>query len=193
MQAELPSMRWRRIQVPGSITLMQLADALLVTMGWLGYHLYEYRIGGEAYGDPDPDFDDGREVRNQRPIRLERVVRDIGEQFQFLYDFGDGWVHDVTLEAIARPEPRTRYPRVIAGERACPPEDVGGPHGYADFRAAIEDPSNDAHAQLLDWVGGEFDPDWYDIGTVNEFFEFGPWWWVFASASSVAIFSMSPR
>jgi len=69
---------------------------------------------------------------------------------------------------------RTRYPHVIAGERACPPEDVGGPYGYADFCAAIEDPSNDAHDELLDWVGGEFDPDWFDLDEVNEYFEFGP-------------------
>ena len=162
---------WRRIQVPGSITLMQLADALLVAMGWLGYHLYEYRIGGEAYGDPDPDFDYGLEIKNLRRVRLERVVRDVGQEFQFLYDFGDGWVHDVSVEGIARLDPRIKYPRVTAGERACPPEDVGGPLGYADFRAAIEDPSNDAHVQQLDWVGGEFDPEYFDIDAVNEYFE----------------------
>lgn len=164
---------WRRIQVPGSITLMQLADALLVTMGWLGYHLYEYRIGGDAYGDPDPDFDYAREIKDLRRIRLERVVRHIGERFEFLYDFGDGWVHDVEVEAIAQPEPRVRYPRLIAGERACPPEDVGGPHGYADFLAAIEDPRHEAHDELLDWVGGDFDPEWFDLDAVNEYFEFG--------------------
>jgi hypothetical protein len=165
---------WRRIQVPANITLIKLADTLLATMGWLGYHLYEYRIQGEAYGDPDPDFDYGREIKDLRRVRLERVVRNVGDQFEFLYDFGDGWVHDVTVEAIERPEPRVRYPCVIAGERACPPEDVGGPPGYIDFCAAIAGPSNNAHDQLLDWVGGEFDPDWFDIDAVNEYFEFGP-------------------
>jgi hypothetical protein len=142
-------------------------------MGWLGYHLYEYRIGGDAYGDPDPDFDYAREIKDLRRIRFERVVRHIGERFEFLYDFGDGWVHDVEVEAIAQPEPRVRYPRLIAGERACPPEDVGGPHGYADFLAAIEDPRHEAHDELLDWVGGDFDPEWFDLDAVNEYFEFG--------------------
>jgi hypothetical protein len=165
---------WRRIQVPSSITLIQLADAFLVTMGWLGYHLYEYRIRGQAYGDPDPDFDYGREIKDLRRIRLESVAPVVGGQFEFLYDFGDGWVHDVTVESIAPPAPRVRYPRVIEGERACPPEDVGGPHGYNDFLAAIGDPSNEAHVEMLDWVGGEFDPDWFDIDAVNEYFEFGP-------------------
>ena len=164
---------WRQIQVPATITLIQLADALLVAMGWLGYHMYEYRIRGQAYGDPDPDFDYGMEIRNLRRIRLDRVLPEIGEKFEFLYDFGDGWVHDVSVEAIGPREPRTRYPRVIAGGRACPPEDVGGPFGYADFLAAIGDPTSDAHEELLEWVGGEFDPEWVDVDGINDFFEFG--------------------
>lgn len=163
---------WRRIDVPGGITLIQLAEAFLVTMGWLGYHMYEYRIRGQAYGDPDPDFDYGMQITNLRRVRLNGVLPSVGEHFEFLYDFGDGWVHDVTVEAIEQPRPRVRYPRVLGGERACPPEDVGGPSGYADFLAAIGDPSDESHEELLDWVGGEFDPESFDIDGVNEYFEF---------------------
>jgi hypothetical protein len=163
---------WRLIEVPSRITLLQLADVFLVTMGWLGYHMSEYRIRGQAFGDPEPDFTYEREIKDLRRVRLDSVVPGIGDTFEFLYDFGDGWAHDVVLEAVTRPEPRVRYPRVIAGERACPPEDVGGPGGYADFLAAIADPSNESHKEMLDWVGGEFDPEWFDIDGINDFFEF---------------------
>jgi hypothetical protein len=164
---------WRLIEAPSRITLIQLADAFLVTMGWLGYHLYEYRIRGQAYGDPDPDFAYEREIKDLRRVHLDSVAPGVGDTFEFLYDFGDGWVHDIAVEAVAPPEPRVGYPRVIAGERACPPEDVGGPSGYADFLAAISDPSNGSHEEMLDWVGGEFDPEWFDIDGINDFFEFG--------------------
>ena len=163
---------WRVLEVPSRITLIHLADAFLVTMGWLGYHLYEYRIQGQAYGDPDPDFVYERDIKDLRRIRLDSVVPSAGDTFEFLYDFGDGWAHDVVVEAVAPPEPRVHYPRVIAGERACPPEDVGGPYGYADFLAAIGDPSSGSHEEMLDWVGGEFDPEWFDIDGINDFFEF---------------------
>jgi hypothetical protein len=162
---------WRRIEVPASITLIQLADALLVTMGWLGYHLYEYKFGADAYGDPDPDYD-RINLKDMRRVRLERVLPAVGGSFEFRYDFGDGWRHDVTVEAVEPPQRRTSYPRVLDGERACPPEDVGGPPGYENFLLVIADQAHESHSGALDWVGGEFDPDWFDIEDVNDYFEF---------------------
>lgn len=162
---------WRRIEVPATITLIQLSEVLLVTMGWIGYHLYEYRFDGQAYGDPDPEYDRS-DLKDIRRVRLERVLPKAGGMFEFRYDFGDGWRHDITVEAIEPRQRRVIYPRVIDGERACPPEDVGGPWGYANFLAAIADTTHESHEEMLDWVGGEFDPDWFDLEGVNEYFEF---------------------
>jgi len=77
----------------------------------------------------------------------------------YTYDFGDGWEHSVTLEAILPQEPGLDYPRCLGGERACPPEDCGGTYGYAEFLAAIRDPEHEEHQSMLEWVGGAFDPE----------------------------------
>lgn len=84
------------------------------------------------------------------------------------YDFGDSWEHDVVLEAIEEPRPDARYPRVVAGKRACPPEDVGGAGGYEGFLKALADPADEEHAEWLTWVGGRFDPEHFDVIAAND-------------------------
>jgi hypothetical protein len=83
------------------------------------------------------------------------------------YDFGDGWEHDIILEAILPPEIDGLYPMVEAGKRACPPEDVGGVHGYDHFLEALGDPGHPDHRDMLDWVGRSFDPDSFSVGEAN--------------------------
>ena len=92
-----------------------------------------------------------------------------GEKFKFLYeyDFGDGWEHELLLEKMLPKDMETRYPICLAGKRACPPEDCGGIWGYSDFLAAIRDPTHPEHDEMLEWVGGEFDPDAFDADEVN--------------------------
>jgi hypothetical protein len=75
------------------------------------------------------------------------------------YDFGDGWQHENILETIVEPGPKVRYPRCIEGARACPPEDVGGIWGYAEFLEAVGDPNHADHDEMVEWVGGKFDPE----------------------------------
>ena len=82
--------------------------------------------------------------------------------------FGDGWEHSVKVEELVTPPADSRRIRCIAGENACPPEDVGGPHAYFEFLAAITDPTHEEHSNMLQWVGGSFDPVAFDITDVNE-------------------------
>ena len=84
-----------------------------------------------------------------------------------LYDMGDSWQHEVVVEKVLPPEPATRYPMCVAGERACPPEDVGSIWGYAHFLEAIQQPNHPEHEDMLTWVGGSFDPEALHIETVN--------------------------
>ena len=60
------------------------------------------------------------------------------------------------------------YPRCIEGARACPPEDVGGIWGYGDFLEAISDPNHEDHDEMVEWVGGEFDPEKFSVDEVNK-------------------------
>lgn len=84
------------------------------------------------------------------------------------YDMGDGWKHTILIEKMVPAEAGVQYPRCVAGERACPPEDCGGPWGYPEFVEAVQNSRNKRHRELLEWVGGEFDPEAFDQEAVNE-------------------------
>jgi len=125
-------------------------------------------IGRRIYSVPDPDDDFyERKVIDEKRIRLAEVLTHVGTQFEYLYDFGDSWYHDLLLEAILVPEPALTYPRCLSGERCTPPEDVGGTMGYADYLEAMADPQHEEHENLLQWLG-PFDPESFSVSDVNQ-------------------------
>lgn len=73
-------------------------------------------------------------------MRLNTLVESGARRFTYLYDFGDVWEHMVKNEDLVMPAAEGMKIRCLAGENACPPEDVGGPHSYFDFLMAIKDP-----------------------------------------------------
>ncbi len=158
---------WRRLEVPAEIKLARLHVALQAAMGWQDYHLHAFRIGDFEYGVPDADYEPmGVPLKDDRRATLRSLVN-VGESFVYEYDFGDGWEHDIVVEAVLAPRPRTRYPRVVDGARACPPEDVGGTPGYEGFLEAVADPRHAEHDSMLEWAGGSFDPEALDIDAAN--------------------------
>jgi len=151
---------WRRVQVPSDITLDQLHWVIQISMGWTNSHLHSFTIQGIDYGEPTPEFGfDEMGLQNEEPVKLSQVIR--GEKFKFLYlyDFGDSWEHEILVEKVLEADPEINYPICIKGKRACPPEDCGGAWGYGSFLEAIQDPSHPEHEEMLEWVGGEFDPE----------------------------------
>jgi len=163
---------WRRVEVPADVTLFQLHGILQRVMGWTDSHLHQFRRGSTYYGQSDPEFGMPRE--DERRIRLNDVLRRPRERMVYEYDFGDGWEHDVVLEAAGSDtavEPRVR---VLAGKGACPPEDVGGIGGYYGFLEAIANTKHPEHRDMLDWCGGHFDPATYDIDRINAYFQKRP-------------------
>jgi hypothetical protein len=161
---------WRRVQVK-DCTLAKLHDIIQACMGWDDYHLHEFDIGGERYGDPRQwrdGFGGEMEVGNEGKVKLGQVVARGVKKFSYVYDMGDNWGHTIQVEKVLDAEPGVRYPRCVAGKRACPPEDCGGPWGYGDFLEAIQDPRHGRHEELLEWVGGEFDAEAFDAEAVNE-------------------------
>ena len=161
---------WRRVQVK-DCSLAKLHDIIQVCMGWDDDHLHEFDIGGERYGDPEQWQDDiggELEVGNEGKVKLSQLVGQGVKKFTYVYDMGDNWDHTVQIEKVLDAEPGVRYPRCIDGKRACPPEDCGGPWGYGDFLEAVRNPEHEQHEEMLEWVGGEFDPEAFDIEAVNE-------------------------
>ncbi len=159
---------WRRIQVRSDITFAKLHRILQCVMGWEDAHLHEFVIGRRVYGVADPDDDlHEREVIDESRERLRDVVPRVGTPFEYLYDFGDNWRHDLLLEAIVVPDPGAQYPRCLAGERSAPPEDVGGSSGYEDYLEAMADPGHEEHENMLQWRG-PFDTESFSLAAVNQ-------------------------
>lgn len=162
---------WRRIQVPETYTFWDLHVAIQDAMGWTDTHLHEFLMTDPSSGVevriglPDEEFDivdlPGWELRIARYFSPENRVA------EYTYDFGDDWEHVIELEQIIPRQEGVDYPVCLAGERACPPEDCGGVWGYAEFLEAISDPSHEQHDEMLEWVGGEFDPDAFDAAEVS--------------------------
>ena len=165
---------WRRIQVPETYTFWDLHVAITDAMGWLDYHLHEFemvnpRTGAKVVvGIPDEEFlDDDRGVLPDDKQKIARYFTPENSHAQYVYDFGDGWQHVISLEKIVHREENIQYPRCLAGKRACPPEDCGGIGGYAQLLEALADPSHEEHEQMRTWAGEEYDPEAFDPAKVT--------------------------
>jgi len=158
-----PAVR-RRVEVPFDIRLDWLHLTIQAAMGWTNSHLYEIRAGGVGWSTPDPSADWAGDSLDARKDRLDDVLEDVGAKtLKYVYDFGDGWEHTVKIERLLDPEPGLLYPRLIDAKGHCPPEDVGGPWGYAEFLEAIVDPAHERHRELKEWHGRDFSPHVVDI------------------------------
>ncbi|WP_440861743.1 plasmid pRiA4b ORF-3 family protein [Sphingopyxis sp. 22461] len=155
----------RRIEVPLSINLDRLHTVIQIAMGWTDTHLYEFRFAGDAaFGIPDPDYLSS--MNDARKTTLRSAIDDCGgKTFRYIYDFGDYWDHAVTVERIEARVPGFPYPSLLAATGRCPPEDVGGSPGYAEYLEALADPDHPEHEDMLEW-GGDFDPDKIDIADI---------------------------
>jgi hypothetical protein len=156
---------WRRIQGQ-DCTLDKLHEHIQTAMGWTNSHLHHFKIGEHLYGDPDllqENFED-MEYKDSTTTKISDILPKTGRRFRFQYeyDFGDSWYHEVLFEGVVQAELKVKYPLCLEGEQACPPEDCGGIWSYPDFVEAIQNPDHERYEELLEWVGGSFDPDEFD-------------------------------
>jgi len=155
---------WRMLQVPHRATLHRLHQILQVAMGWTDSHLYLFHVGGKVYGEPSPEWDS--EIHDSTSTTLEEIVSEGSPSFLYEYDLGDSWMHEIRLRGTLEANGEER-PRCTGGARACPPEDCGGPPGYKYFLEAISDPGHEEHDAMLEWAGGDFDPQDFDPGVAD--------------------------
>jgi Plasmid pRiA4b ORF-3-like protein len=157
---------WRRIVVPGQITLFRLHQILQVVMGWTFSHMHQFIIDEVRYGEPDPEFDE--QMKQDQRVQLRNVASKQGGRFLYEYDFGDSWRHEITVEHI---EPITTETYDILqcfdGERACPPEDCGGVSGFERLYEALRDQHHPEHHELRIWAGKHYDPNLFSLQAVN--------------------------
>ncbi len=161
---------WRRIQVPDSYTFWDLHVAIQDSMGWSDYHLHEFEVIDPSTKNPVTiglPVDDYKKILDCRKRRLSAFFSVDNRKAAYTYDFGDNWVHDVLLEEILPRDPSVKYPICVGGERACPPEDVGGVMGYSELVKAMKDKKHPDREDFLDWLGEEYDPEEFDFRKVS--------------------------
>ncbi len=162
---------WRRIQVPKTYTFWDLHIAIQDAMGWSDSHLHEFRIlnpstGLEVnIGLPDEELD--KEILTDWNQKIADYFTMENPSADYIYDFGDNWEHKIKLERILPREQNVNYPVCIKGKGACPPEDCGGIYGYYNLLEIISDPENEEYEELMEWVGGKFDPEHFDVKEVS--------------------------
>lgn len=149
---------WRRLLVEDTMTLADLHMAVQAAMGWENSHLHLFLVEGDQVGDPRQLDVDADEARATVGGLAARGVR----KFDYVYDMGDDWEHTIAVEGSGPLEPGRAYPACVGGKRACPPEDSGGPWGFADMLDAVADPKDERHAEYREWLG-EFDPAEFSV------------------------------
>jgi hypothetical protein len=162
---------WRRIRTK-DCTLDKLHEHIQTAMGWTNSHLHQFILDGVIYGDPEllyEGWQDETPPVNSRRTKLSKIVSKAGERlsFKYEYDFGDGWEHEILFEGFLPAEKGVRYPQCVEGERACPPEDVGGIHGYQEYVRAMANPRHKRHKEFLEW-NGPFDPEKFDAQAASK-------------------------
>jgi hypothetical protein len=150
---------WRRLLVPGGMTLGDLHHAIQAAMGWEDAHLHVFDIAGQPYGDPHTVDD----VADEERLTVNGVLRSGVPRFTYTYDSGDGWEHAVVIEGKLPPVEGRGYPACVAGRRNCPPEDCGGRWSYQELVAVLSDPAHPRRHEWLEMLGDDFDPEAFAV------------------------------
>lgn len=157
---------WRRVRLPGRMSVEALHRVIQIAFGWTNSHLHEFRIGETSYGQPDEPSE--LEMLDERRVSVADAIEKKTKRFLYTYDFGDDWRHEVVVEKVEPAGPGEDRAACLGGKRHGPPDDCGGPWGYVEFLEAIQDPRHEQHEEMVEWVGGEFDPEKFDLAAVNK-------------------------
>ncbi|MDR3140265.1 MAG: plasmid pRiA4b ORF-3 family protein [Tannerellaceae bacterium] len=169
---------WRRIAVPADFTFLRFHDVIQTAFGWDNYHLFEFgdkehnrniRISVPVEDDPF-DFDFFSEVLDASKTKLSTIFKDKFRKFIYIYDFGDNWVHAITLESISKDKQKTAV--CLSGKGACPPEDCGSIYGYEEMKEVFETmPESEEADGYREWLGMDkeevWDPKYFDMEQIN--------------------------
>jgi hypothetical protein len=156
---------WRRLLI-ADCTLDDLHEIIQIAMGWDNYHLYAFKIGRREF--TRPDMDDGElGMCDATSTTMADMIATEKQKFEYCYDFGDDWRHQIVVEKILQAEPGQQYPVCVKGGRCCPPEDVGGHWGYAEYLEARANFRHERHEEFMAWRAN-FDPETFDLEAVNK-------------------------
>lgn len=160
---------WRSVQLNDNTQLLDLHYAAQIAMGWYDSHLYQFEKGGVIYGDPEALEDDN--VQDDSVVNIVDLFKAEKDAISYVYDFGDNWEHKITLEKIIEAKDPLEHMICVGGKRNCPPEDCGGIPGYLDMLETLKNPESEEYKEMIEWIGGEFDPEFFEMSIINDSFK----------------------
>ena len=160
---------WRSFLAHEFIELNELHDLIQITMGWKNCHLYSFEINKKSYSNMDDDMGFGDKTFDAEGVLLCDILEET-KVFTYIYDFGDSWIHEVEIVKILEHDSRMIYPVCIDGDNACPPEDCGGVGGFAELKRVLAGTKCVEQDELLDWLGGFYNPFTFDSNIINQHF-----------------------
>jgi hypothetical protein len=160
---------WRRILVSPDTPLSSLHGIIQITMGWENAHLHQFIKGSTYYTQrmEDDGFWDDADNVDYKGMKTSDLLKKEKDKIVYEYDFGDSWYHDIILEKILPADNKMHYPVCIKGKMNCPPEDCGGIWGYEGMLEVLKNPDNEEYEDYIEWLGEEFDPEYFDEKEVN--------------------------
>lgn len=156
---------WRRILTPASIRLDDLHRVLQTTIGWTNSHLHLFEAYSTNFAPLEFEIE---EAQDSRIVQLQDILKKEGSTIRYEYDFGDSWVHTLTLEKIVQFDGEVLVTQCIGGERSGPPEDCGGIVGFQQMLEVLRNPSHEEYIDLTEWLGRKYDPAKFDLNKVNK-------------------------
>jgi hypothetical protein len=164
---------WRKLLVPEDFTFYRMHHVIQVAFGWKGAHLFQFSPGRSSRPPiialADQVLIDEDEFLDCKKTRLNNIFTAPQQNFSYLYDFGDGWYHVMTLEEI-RDQPMTNAD-CIDGWGACPPEDCGGPDGYHELKLIMKSPGSPEYNEMHEWLrlpkGQTWNADRFDLANAK--------------------------
>lgn len=155
---------WREVEVPSNMTLTGLHGVMQALMGWHDAHLWAFEHNDQRFEPADPDASAPLQPAvDPDQLTLGTLLASRGDGLRYNYDFGDDWWLGIKVVSVGKPQPKLRYPRCLAGERAGPPEDCGGPPGFEELLAARKNSRSRQAKELLAWAGPDWDPEKFDL------------------------------
>jgi len=160
---------WRCVLVDKKTTFGQLHLIIQIVMGWTNSHLYEFNMDGYRIAEPNEEFDSELDIEtvDSATVDLDSIISGLKGQFEYIYDFGDSWSHQIVVEKTLPRGVHTRIPVCLDGKLNCPPEDCGGIHGFYNLLDILGNKRHPERRDLIEWLGGEYDKEYFNISDIN--------------------------
>lgn len=155
---------WRRVEVPAFFNFLDFNKVIQLSFGWQNAHLWNFTdrkgmFGSETFRIAEPsEYDEDYFVPTADAAEVTLMeIFSSRKSLTYVYDFGDYWIHEITVEGILMEDRPVAF--CTEGKGATPPEDCGGVGGYEALKMSFE--TNDSEAKIYrNWLGMKKDETW---------------------------------